>query len=406
MSFDSSQIRQDFPALKQKVNNCPLIYFDNAATAHKPQVMISAVTAAYQDHYSNVHRGMHGLSMRATELFEEARGKVQKFINAPSEDECIFVSGSTQAINMVAGSFVAPSISKGDEILITTMEHHANIVPWQLVCEATGAKLTIAPLLESGMLDMPALAKLISDKTKFVAVSHVSNVLGVINDVQEIAKLAHKHGALVLVDGAQAAPHLPVDVQDLGCDFYVFSAHKVYGPTGLGILWGKAALLSKFKPYQAGGNMIETVSFKKTTYAALPHYLEAGTPNIAGVIGFGAVLDYLATFDWREVMHYEHELLLYATKRLKSLPGIKIFGDSPNKVPVISFVHESIHAHDIATILDSQGIAMRSGHHCAMPLMEHLKVAATSRVSMAFYNTYSEVDTLITGLYKAFEVFT
>jgi cysteine desulfurase / selenocysteine lyase len=405
MGLDIDAIRKDFPVLHQNVNNYPLVYFDNAATTQKPKVVIDAINQYYSHDNSNVHRGVHALSARATLQFEAVRKKVQRFINAKSASECIFVRGTTEGINLVAQSMVAPRIMPGEEILITHMEHHSNIVPWQMVCKKTGAKLQVAPISLSGEILLEEFEKKLSDKTKFVSISYASNALGTINPVKKMIEMAHAHGALVLLDGAQATAHLPIDVQELDCDFYAFSAHKMYGPTGIGVLWGKEHLLEGMSPYQGGGEMINFVTFEATEYAPLPYKFEAGTPNIAGVIGLGATLDYLATLDMEAIAAYEAYLLEYATKALLSVKGYSIIGTAEHKVPVISFAHGTIHPHDIGTILDNEGIAIRSGHHCAMPLMSFFDLPATTRISLSFYNTTEEIDRCMNVLHKVKEVF-
>ncbi|WP_131793883.1 cysteine desulfurase [Fluoribacter gormanii] len=404
-ALDIDAIRRDFPTLHQKVNDFDLIYFDNAATAQKPKAVIEAISHFYEQDNSNIHRGVHTLSVRATEHFEAARSKVKRFINAYSPRECIFVRGTTEGINLVAQSLVAPRILPGEEILITHMEHHSNIVPWQMVCKKTGAKLQVAPISLDGEILLDEFAKKLSKNTKFVAITHVSNALGTINPVKEMIKMAHDYGAEVLLDGAQAIPHLPIDVQDLGCDFYAFSGHKLYGPTGIGVLWGKEELLNAMSPYQGGGEMINYVTFEATEYAPLPYKFEAGTPNIAGAIGLGAAIDYLESLDMEAIIAYEQELLEYATAGLQSVSGFSIIGTAKQKVPVVTLVHGTIHAHDIGTILDSEGIAIRSGHHCTMPLMDFYNVAASSRISLSFYNTKEEIDACIQALHRVKEVF-
>ena len=403
--LDHDAIRKNFPALQQTINSYPLVYLDNAATTQKPQSVIDAINYYYQHDNANVHRGIHTLSVRATQSFEAVRGKVSRFIHANHSRECIFTKGTTDSINLVAMSFVAPLVQEGDEILITHMEHHSNIVPWQIVCKQTGAKLCVAPISLTGEILLDEFEKLISNKTKFVAISYASNVLGTINPVKQMIEMAHAVGAMVLLDGAQATAHIPVDVQDLNCDFYAFSAHKMYGPTGVGVLWGREELLDRMQPYQGGGEMVDQVSFEATTYAALPYKFEAGTPNISGVIGFGAALDYLWSLDLSAIAAYETELLAYATDALLQEKEFNLIGTASAKVPVISFVHGKIHAHDFGSILDNQGIAIRSGHHCAMPLMDFFQLSATSRISLSFYNTTQDIDLCINALHKVKEVF-
>ncbi|MCC5013991.1 MULTISPECIES: cysteine desulfurase [unclassified Legionella] len=402
---DIEAIRADFPVLNQTINDYPLTYLDNAATTQKPKSVIDAIAHYYSYDNANVHRGVHALSVRATQQYEAVRNKVQHFINARSARECIFVRGTTEGINLVAQSFVAPRILPGEEILITHMEHHSNIVPWQMVCKKTGARLRVAPISIEGEILLDEFEKMLNENTKFVSISYASNALGTINPVAKMIEMAHAHGALVLLDGAQATAHLPIDVQALDCDFYAFSGHKMYGPTGIGVLWGKEHLLDDMVPYQGGGEMINYVTLEATEYAALPHKFEAGTPNIAGVIGLGAAMDYLWSLDMEAVAAYEAHLLDYATLAVQSVKGFNIIGTAKQKVPVISFVHGKIHAHDIGTILDSAGIAIRSGHHCAMPLMSFFDVAATSRISLSFYNTKEEIDRCIRALHKVKEVF-
>lgn len=404
-ALDLTSIRNEFPILHQKVNGHDLVYFDNAATTQKPKAVIHALQSYYEHDNANVHRGVHALSVRATELYEQARIKVRNFINAPSDKECIFVRGTTEAINLVANSYVAPIVNPGDEILITHMEHHSNIVPWQMLCQKTGARLQVAPIYQSGEVILEEFAKKLSHKTKFVSLSYASNALGTINPVKQMIEMAHAYGAKVLLDGAQATAHLPVDVQELDCDFYAFSGHKMYGPTGIGVLWGREELLNQMLPYQGGGEMIYYVTFTATEYAPIPQKFEAGTPNIAGAIGLGAAIDYLTSLNLQEIARYEDYLLDYATQALSALPGFKIIGTAASKVPVVSFVHDTIHAHDIGTIVDAEGIAIRSGHHCAMPLMDFYGVAATSRMSLSFYNTTEEIDRCIQALHKVNEVF-
>jgi cysteine desulfurase / selenocysteine lyase len=404
-ALDIPSIRKQFPILNQKVNGHDLIYFDNAATTQKPKAVIHAMQSYYEHDNANVHRGVHVLSVRATELYEQARIKVRHFINAPSVNECIFVRGTTEAINLVAHSYVAPILNPGDEILITHMEHHSNIVPWQMLCQKTGANLQVAPISQSGEVLLDEFEKKLNSKTKFVSISYASNALGTINPVKQMIEMAHAYGAKVLLDGAQATAHLPVDVQGLNCDFYAFSGHKMYGPTGIGVLWGREELLDQMIPYQGGGEMIYYVTFSATEYAPIPQKFEAGTPNISGAIGLAAAIDYLIALNLEDIAQYELYLLDYATTALQSLPGFKIIGTASSKVPVISFLHDKIHAHDIGTIIDAQGIAIRSGHHCAMPLMDFYGVAATSRMSLSFYNTTEEIDSCMHALQKVNEVF-
>lgn len=404
-NWDIETVRKDFPLLHHRVNSYHLAYLDNAATTQKPKAVIDAMRHYYEYENSNVHRGVHALSVKATQAFEDARSTVARFIHAPQTKECIFVRGTTEAINLVANSYFLPRLSEGDEIVLTHMEHHANIVPWQMIAEKAGAILKVVPIGLNGELLLENLASLLGPKTKCVACTYASNALGTINPIQQIAAMAHQVGAKIVVDGAQATAHLPIDVQALDIDFYAFSGHKMYGPTGIGVLWGREDLLNRMQPYQGGGEMISSVSFDFTEYAPIPHKFEAGTPNIAGAIGLAAAIRYLGGLDWRSMMHYEAELLHYATESLLNLKGFNIIGTASDKVPVISFVHGSIHPHDIGTILDTQGVAIRSGHHCAMPLMDFLDVPATARISLSFYNTFAEVDQCIKALAKVKEVF-
>jgi len=405
MPWNAAIIRKEFPLLNQSINGHPLIYFDNAATTQKPRMVIDAVSRYYSHDNANVHRGVHALSARATLYYEQARSKVHRFINAKTANECIFVRGTTEGINLVANSMVAARINPGDEILITTMEHHSNIVPWQMVCQKTGAVLKVAPISYSGEVQLDEFERLLSNKTKFVSIAYASNALGTINPVKKMIEMAHARGVLVMIDAAQAAPHLTIDVQDLDCDFLAFSSHKMYGPTGIGVLWGREELLESMPPYQGGGEMINHVSFTETEYAPLPHKFEAGTPDIAGVIGLGAAIDFLLSMDLADIAAYEDHLLKYATSALESIKGFRVIGTAQHKVPVLSFIHGSIHSHDIGTILDSEGIAIRSGHHCAMPLMDFYEVAATTRISLSLYNTVQEIDRCMNILAKAQEVF-
>ena len=398
--LDIKKIREDFPILKRKVNGKPLVYLDNAATSQTPQQVIDAIVDYYQNYNANIHRGVHTLSQEATDKYEQARNKIQKHFNAAKAYEIIFTSGTTHSINLVANGF-SSLIKKGDEILVSAMEHHSNIVPWQMLCERTGALLKVIPMNQEGELRMDVYDELLNNKTKLVFCNHISNALGTINPIEEIIEKAHKVGAAVLIDGAQAAPHLIADVQALDVDFYTCSAHKICGPTGVGMLYGKEDWLNKLPPYQGGGEMIAEVTFEKTTYAGLPHKFEAGTPNICGGIAFGAALDYMNAIGFEEIAKYEHELLEYATQELLKIDGLKIYGTAKNKTSVISFNIEGIHPYDMGSILDKLGIAVRTGHHCAQPIMDFYKIPGTVRASFAFYNTLEEVDVLITGVLKA-----
>jgi cysteine desulfurase/selenocysteine lyase len=404
-AFDVQKIRRDFPILNQKIHGKPLVYLDNAATTQKPQAVIDAMVRSYAEDNANIHRGVHLLSERATRAYEDARIKVQKFLNAADLREIIFVRGTTEAINLVAQTFGRANIGKGDGVLVTEMEHHSNIVPWQLICEEKGAHLNVLPINDAGELRMDLLDGLLTDRTKIVAVVHVSNALGTINPITTIVEKAHARGIPVLVDGAQAVAHMPVDVQALGCDFYAMSGHKLFGPTGIGVLWGRLPLLEKMPPYQGGGDMISAVSFKKTTYNVVPNKFEAGTPNIAGSVGLGAAIDYLKGIDFGAMQAYEHELLTYGTKALTAVPGIRMIGTASKKASILSFVMEDVHPHDIGTILDQEGVAIRTGHHCTQPLMERLCVPATARASLALYNTKEEIDALVGALARVREIF-
>lgn len=404
-SLDVEKIRQDFPLLHQEVNGKPLAYLDNAATSQKPTQVIEALDKYYREDNANIHRGVHTLSERATIDYEQTREKVRSFINANSVKEIIFVRGATEGINLIAQSYGRNKLKTGDEIIISEMEHHSNIVPWQLLCEQTGAVLKIIPINNSGELILEEFEKLLSSKTKLVSIAHISNALGTINPIQTIIDRAHEHNAVVIIDGAQATPHTTVDVQALDCDFYVFSGHKLFGPTGIGVLYGKAHLLEAMPPWQGGGDMIKMVSFEKTLYNDLPYKFEAGTPHIAGVIGLGAAIDYVGTTGLEAIAAHEHELLEYATEKILEVKGLRLIGTAQQKTSILSFVIDSIHPHDIGTILDHEGIAIRTGHHCAMPVMTHFNVPATARASFAFYNTFEEVDRLIQALGKAREVF-
>ncbi len=403
--FDVWRIREDFPLLKLKVYGEPLVYLDNAATSQKPQVVIDTIERYYRMENANIHRGIHFLSEKATEAYEDARAKAQRFINAADAREIVFVRGSTEGINLVAQSYGRSFLKEGDEIIITTMEHHSNIVPWQIICGQVGAKLRVIPVNHNGELLLEEYEALLNHRTKLVAVAHVSNALGTVNPVREIVEAAHLRNIPVLLDGAQAAPHMKIDVQDLGCDFYVFSGHKLFGPTGIGILYGKASLFESMPPYQGGGDMISLVTFEKTHYNVLPYKFEAGTPNIAGGIGLGVAIDYVNGIGLDAIAAYEQELLAYATESLSSIEGLRILGTAKEKAGVLSFDLEGVHAHDVGTILDREGVAIRAGHHCAMPLMQRFGVPATARASLAFYNTGEEVDVLVRAIHKAKEVF-
>ena len=404
-SFDVARIREDFPVLHQMVNSKPLVYLDNAATTQKPQAVIDALVRYYSADNSNVHRGVHTLSQRATEDYDSGRSKARQFLNAASDEEIIFVKGTTDGINLVAHSYARQHLGEGDEIIISTMEHHSNIIPWQVLCQEKGAHLRVIPISDAGELLMDEYESLLSSRTKLVAITHVSNVLGTVNPIKQIVEMAHSQGVPVLVDGAQATPHMPVDVQKLGCDFYVFSGHKIYGPTGIGVLYGKAELLEAMPPYQLGSDMIKSVTFERTVYNDLPYKFEAGTPNIAGVIGMGAAIDYLTEIGMDRIDNYEHGLLEYGTECLSGIDGVKIVGNAPGKASVLSFVMDCAHPHDIGTILDTEGVAIRTGHHCAQPLMNRYGVPATARASLSFYNTRDEVDLLVKAIDRVIEVF-
>ncbi|GAB4255847.1 MAG: cysteine desulfurase [Methylomicrobium sp.] len=404
-SFPIDKIRSDFPILNEKIRNKPLVYLDNAASSQKPNVVIDCISHVYRHDYANVHRGVHTLSVRSTDKFEGAREKIKDFINAGSDKEIIFTKGTTDSINLVAQSFGKANIKPGDEILISAMEHHSNIVPWQMLCEQTGAILKVAPINLRGELILDEFIKLIGDKTRLVAIAHMSNALGTINPVKPIIAAAHDKNIPVLLDGAQAIPHMPVDVQDLDCDFYAFSGHKLYGPSGIGVLYGKQALLEAMPPYQGGGDMIRRVTFEETEYNTLPYKFEAGTPSIADAIALGAAIDYLNEIGMDNVAAYEAELLDYATERARQVNGLKIIGEASEKGAILSFVLDHIHPHDIGTMLDSLGIAVRAGHHCAMPVMDFFEVPATARASFAIYNTKQEIDVLIDGIQSLIEVF-
>jgi len=404
-AYDVERVRADFPILAREVNGHPLAYLDNGASAQRPQSVIQAEARYYEHSHANVHRGVHTLSQEATAAYEAAREKVRAFVNAASEREVIFTRGTTESINLVAQSYARPRLKPGDEILVSWLEHHANIVPWQLVCQQTGAQLKVAPIDERGELRVAEFERLLSPRTRLVALAHVSNALGTILPVRELIAMARARSVPVLLDGAQAVPHLSVDVRDLDVDFYAFSSHKMYGPTGVGVLYGREALLESMPPWQGGGDMILTVTFEKTTYNALPHKFEAGTPNIAGVIGFGAAIDYLLGVGLERIAAYEHELLEYGTARLAAIAGLRLIGTARAKAALLSFVLDGVHAHDLGTILDADGIAVRTGHHCAMPVMDFFGVPATVRASLALYNTRAELDRLAAGVERARQVF-
>ena len=405
MTWDIEKVRRDFPVLQQTVNGQPLVYLDNSASSQVPQVVIDRGSKYLREEHSNIHRGVHYLSQHATTAYEAAREKVKRFINAPDVRECIFVRGTTEGINLVAQSYGKKFIQAGDEIVISQMEHHSNIIPWQVAAEERGARLRIIPINDRGELIIEEYEGLLNERTRIVAIAHVSNSLGTVNPVKEMIATAHKYGVPVLVDAAQSVPHFPVDVQDLDCDFFVFSGHKMYAPTGSGVVYGKRHWLDQMPPYQTGGGMIRTVSFEKTTYAPIPEKFEAGTPAIAAGIGLGAAIDYLSSIDFAAAAAYEHELLEYATSRLADIPEVRIVGTAAEKASVLSFTIDEIHPHDIGTILDQQGIAVRAGHHCAQPVMQFFDVPATARASFAFYNTREEVDKLADAIQKVIEVF-
>jgi cysteine desulfurase/selenocysteine lyase len=405
MTWDAERIRKDFPALHQQVHGKPLVYLDNAATSQKPQAVIDALVAYYSADNANVHRGVHRLSERATEAYEGARGRIQRHLNAASPREIVFVRQATEGINLVVASLGRAIVEAGDEIVISAIEHHANIVPWQMLCAEKGAVLRVIPVDDRGDLVMDEYARLLGPRTRLVAVTQVSNALGTVTPIDEIIGLAHRHDVPVLVDGAQAVPHQAVDVRDLDCDFYVFSGHKAYGPTGIGVLYGKERWLERMPPYQGGGDMIRTVTFEKTTYNELPYKFEAGTPHIAGAIGLAAGLEYIAGLGLDRISAYEHELLDHGTRLLAAVPGLRLIGTARHKAAVLSFVLDGVHAHDLGTVLDQQGVAIRAGHHCAMPVMQRFGVPATARASLAFYNTREELETLAAALEDARELF-
>ena len=402
---DVTRIRQDFPLLRQSVNGHPLVYLDNAATSQKPQVVIDSLVDYYTTENSNVHRGVHTLSQMATEDYEGSRSKIRRLLNAEKDEEIIFVRGTTEGINLVAQTFGRQNIRQGDEIIISCLEHHSNIVPWQMLCEERGAVLKVVPINDDGELLMEEYEAMLGPRTKLVSMLQISNALGTINPAKQVVELAHGRGIPVLLDGAQAAPHMPVDVRDLDCDFYVFSGHKLYGPTGIGILYGKADMLNAMPPFQGGGDMIRSVTFEKTLYNDLPYKFEAGTPNIAGAIGLGAAVDYVTNIGLDRISAYEKGLLEYGTECLSSIDGLRLIGTAARKAAILSFVMDTAHPHDIGTILDSQGVAIRTGHHCTQPLMDRLGIAATARASMSFYNTRAEIDELVKGIDRVIEVF-
>jgi cysteine desulfurase/selenocysteine lyase len=403
--FDVERVREDFPILSEEVYGKPLVYLDSGASAQKPRAVIDAISNVYETEYANVHRGVHYMSQKATDAMEAARETVRAFINARDIREVIFVRGATEGINLVASSWGRQNLSAGDEIILSVMEHHSNIVPWQLIAEQTGAVLKVVPISDDGALDMNAYADLVSDKTKIVAITHVSNALGTITPVEEIIRIAHERGVPVLLDGCQAAPHMALDMQALDVDFYVFSGHKIYGPSGIGVLYGKAELLEAMPPYHGGGEMIDVVTFEKTTYADLPFKFEAGTPHISGIIGMGAGIDYINALGLGNIAAHEHDLLEYGTAKLGEINSLRMVGTAPKKAAILSFVLETVHPHDVGTILDREGIAVRTGHHCAQPVMDRFDIAATIRASIGMYNTREEIDVLVAGLGRVQEIF-
>jgi cysteine desulfurase / selenocysteine lyase len=404
-ALDAERIRRDFPILDQTIHGKKLVYLDNAATSQKPRAVIDAIVRYYQHDNANIHRGVHTLSVRATEAHDEARETVRRFIQASDASEIVFVRGATEAVNLVAETYGRANVGADDEVLITAMEHHSNIVPWQILCEEKGAHLRVAPINDAGELELDAFEKLISPRTRIVSVAHVSNALGTVNPLRKIIQLAHAHDVPVLVDGAQAVPHLPVDVQALGCDFYAFSGHKVYGPTGIGVLYGKEEVLAELPPYQGGGDMISSVTFEKTTYNVVPYKFEAGTPDIAGAIGLGVALEYVMGLGMDRVAAHGQDLLAYATEKVGAIDGVRLIGTAKERAGVLSFVMEGVHPHDLGTILDRSGIAIRTGHHCAQPVMDRFGIPATARASFAVYNTNEDVDALVEGIRAAREVF-
>ncbi len=404
-AFDSAAIRSDFPLLQTQSHGKPLVYLDNAATSQKPQAVIAATARYYTTYNANIHRGVYKLSADATAAYEAAREKVARFINAPSGREIVFVRGATEAVNLVAATWGVENIHPGDEIILSEMEHHSNIVPWQLLAQRTGAVIKVISISDSGELSLDHYAQLLSDRTRLVAITHVSNALGTINPIERIVSMAKARGVPVLIDGAQSIPHLAIDVQKIGCDFFVFSGHKLYAPTGIGVLWAKGELLEKIPPYQGGGDMISTVSFAGSTWNDVPHKFEAGTPHISGAIGLGVAIDYITGIGMDAIARYEHDLLKYATKKLERVGGLHIIGTAPDKAAVISFIMENIHPHDIGTIVDGEGVAIRTGHHCCQPLMDRYNIPATARASLAFYNNREDVDHLVAAVEKVKEVF-
>ncbi len=403
--FDVERVRRDFPILAETVYDKKLVYFDNAASAQKPRAVIDAISHTYEHQYANVHRGVHYMSQRATDAMEAARETVRGFLNAAEACEIIFVRGATEGINLVASSWGRANLQPDDEILLSRMEHHSNIVPWQLIAGQTGARIRVVEVKDDGALDMESYAGLLSARTKMVAITHVSNALGTITPIAEIVRMAHQHGAVALVDGCQAVPHMPVDVQKIDADFYVFSGHKLYGPSGIGVLYGKRALLDAMPPYQGGGEMIDTVTFEQSTWADLPYKFEAGTPHIAGAIALGAAVDYLTGLGWDALHAHEDELLAYATAQIGALNNVRLIGTAPEKTAIVSFVLDGVHPHDIGTIVDREGVAVRTGHHCAQPIMERFGVVATVRLSIGLYNTPGEIDTAVAALRRVQEIF-
>ncbi len=404
-AWDVEAVRREFPILRETVHDKPLVYLDSAASAQKPQAVIEAERDVYERYYANIHRGVHRLSVLATEAYEKSRATVRAFLNAAETREIVFLRGTTEAVNLVAQSYGRSRVGRGDEVLITGLEHHSNIVPWQLLCEEKGARLRVAPIDDAGEVDLAAFERLLSSRTRIVSVAHVSNALGTVNPVRRMSELAHAAGAVILVDGAQAAPHLAIDVRAIGCDFYAFSGHKVYGPSGIGALYGRAALLEAMPPWQGGGDMIASVRFEGSTWNELPYKFEAGTPNIAGTIALGVALEWTAGLDLSAIAAHEHELLLHGTRVLSEIAGLRLVGTAPGKTGVLSFVVPGVHPHDVGTILDYEGIAVRTGHHCAQPVMDRFGIPATTRASLACFNTREELDRLALGVRKAQEMF-